>query len=96
MRCGNFINRDTPGDDIPESAVGCCIAFADKVDTLVGIFAIGAVPTGDKDPYALRRAALGGLRIAIEQIQPSTCRIRSRSRVTGMPTSWPPKASLKH
>lgn len=54
------------GDDIPESSVGRCVALADRVDTLVGIFAIGAAPTGDKDPYALRRAALGALRILVE------------------------------
>jgi len=54
------------GDSIPTSPVGCCIAYADRLDTLVGIFAIGSVPTGDKDPFALRRAALGCFRIALE------------------------------
>ncbi|MEQ8231971.1 MAG: glycine--tRNA ligase subunit beta, partial [Gammaproteobacteria bacterium] len=54
------------GDAIPASAVGRCVALADKLDTLVGIFGIGMAPTGDKDPYALRRAALGCLRILIE------------------------------
>lgn len=54
------------GDTIGSSPTARCVAFADKLDTLVGIFAIGSAPTGDKDPYALRRAALGCIRIAIE------------------------------
>ena len=54
------------GDAIPRTAIGRCIAFADKLDTLVGIFSIGGAPTGDKDPFALRRAALGCIRIVIE------------------------------
>lgn len=54
------------GDRIPRSGIGRALAIADKLDTLVGIFGIGEHPTGDKDPYALRRAALGVLRILIE------------------------------
>ena len=54
------------GDQIPQSTTGQIISVADKLDTLVGIFAIGKAPTGDKDPFALRRAALGILRIMIE------------------------------
>ena len=54
------------GDRIPDSAIGRALAMADKLDTLAGIFAVGEQPTGDKDPYALRRAALGVLRILIE------------------------------
>lgn len=54
------------GDRLPESRTGQILAMADRLDTLVGIFAIGQVPTGDKDPFALRRAALGVLRILIE------------------------------
>lgn len=54
------------GDAIPASAAGRCVAVAEKLDTLIGIFAIGGAPTGEKDPYALRRAALGCLRICIE------------------------------
>ena len=53
-------------DDIPKTGIGRAIAIADKLDSLVGIFGIGQAPTGDKDPYALRRAALGVLRIIIE------------------------------
>jgi glycyl-tRNA synthetase beta chain len=54
------------GDQIPQSKTGQIISIADKLDTLVGIFAIGKTPTGDKDPFALRRAALGVLRTMIE------------------------------
>ncbi len=54
------------GDDIPNTPEGCALAVADRLDTLVGLFAIGQPPTGDKDPFALRRAALGTLRILIE------------------------------
>ena len=54
------------GDAIPASAAGRALSIADKLDTLAGIFAIRQNPTGDKDPYALRRAALGILRILIE------------------------------
>ncbi len=54
------------GDQIPQSKTGQIISIADKLDTLVGIFAIVKAPTGDKDPFALRRAALSVLRIIIE------------------------------
>ncbi len=54
------------GDPIPESTTGRIVALADRIDTLVGIFAIGQKPTGEKDPFGLRRAALGVLRILIE------------------------------
>jgi len=54
------------GDAIPESLTGQVLAIADKLDSLCGIFAIGQIPSGDKDPFALRRAALGVLRIIIE------------------------------
>jgi glycyl-tRNA synthetase beta chain len=54
------------GDRLPETPTGIALSLADKVDTLVGIFGIGLRPTGDKDPFALRRAALGALRIMSE------------------------------
>jgi len=54
------------GDVIPESETGKILSLADKIDTLMGIFAIGMKPTGSKDPFSLRRAALGVLRIIIE------------------------------
>ncbi len=55
------------GDELPKGVVGQAVAIADKIDTLVGIFGIGQPPTGSKDPFALRRAALGVLRIIIER-----------------------------
>jgi len=54
------------GDELPQGAVGQALAIADKIDTMVGIFDIGQPPTGSKDPFALRRAALGIVRIIIE------------------------------
>ncbi|NOX91625.1 MAG: glycine--tRNA ligase subunit beta [Gammaproteobacteria bacterium] len=54
------------GDELPATATGQAIAIADKLDTLVGMFGIGQPPTGSKDPFALRRSALGLLRIIIE------------------------------
>ena len=55
------------GDELPSTITGQILALADKLDTLLGIFAIGQKPTGEKDPFALRRAALGVLRILIER-----------------------------
>lgn len=54
------------GDDLPQSAIGQAVALAEKLDTLMGIFGIGQPPTGDKDPFGLRRAAISSLRICIE------------------------------
>jgi len=55
------------GAELPSTLTGAAVALADKLDTLAGIFGIGMLPTGSKDPYALRRAALGVLRILIEK-----------------------------
>ncbi len=55
------------GDVLPGSLVSCSAALADKLDALVGFFGIGQIPTGDKDPFGLRRAALGVLRIVMEK-----------------------------
>jgi len=55
------------GDALPESAEGAAVALADRLDTMVGIFGIGQTPTGSKDPFALRRAAVGIVRILIER-----------------------------
>ncbi len=54
------------GDELPRNEVGLCVALADKLETLVGMFGIGQIPTGDKDPFALRRHALGVIRMLIE------------------------------
>ena len=58
------------GDQLPGSTEASAVALADRVDTLVGIFGIGEPPTGSKDPFALRRASLGVIRILIERSQP--------------------------
>ena len=58
------------GDATPRVAAGQCVALADRVDTLLGIFAIGQKPSGVKDPFGLRRAALGVIRIIIEHDLP--------------------------
>jgi len=55
------------GDSLPTSLVACAVSIADKLDTLVGIFGIGQAPKGDKDPFALRRAAIGLLRIITDK-----------------------------
>ena len=55
-----------PADSLPDSAEGCVVSLADKIDSLVGFFGAGAKPTGSKDPFALRRAALGVIRIILE------------------------------
>jgi len=54
------------GDSLPQGSLACSVALADKLETILGIFGIGQIPTGDKDPFALRRHALGVLRILIE------------------------------
>jgi glycyl-tRNA synthetase beta chain len=55
------------GDIVPETLTGCALALADRIDTLVGIFGIGQIPTGSKDPFALRRASIGVLNILIKR-----------------------------
>ncbi|ODS24139.1 glycine--tRNA ligase subunit beta [Candidatus Endobugula sertula] len=55
------------GDTLPATDVGAVVALADRLDTLVGIFGIGEQPTGSKDPFALRRASVGVLRLLVEQ-----------------------------
>ncbi|MCM5678478.1 glycine--tRNA ligase subunit beta [Schlegelella sp. S2-27] len=58
------------GDDLPRHALGVVVALADKLETLVGLFGVGQVPTGDKDPFALRRHALGVVRMLSEKQLP--------------------------
>ena len=58
------------GDELPRNPVGVCVALADKLETLVNMFGIGQIPTGDKDPFALRRHALGAIRILTEKSLP--------------------------
>ena len=58
------------GDELPRNPAGLCVALADKLETLAGLFGIGQLPTGDKDPFALRRHALGVVRMLIERDLP--------------------------
>ena len=55
------------GDELPSTLTGCALAIADKIDTITGIFGINQLPTGSKDPFALRRASIGALRIIVEK-----------------------------
>lgn len=67
--CQAMIDQYLPGfagDELPSSTVGAAVALADRLDTLTGIFGIGQAPTGSRDPFALRRASVGVLRILIE------------------------------
>ncbi len=58
------------GDALPRNQTGVCVALADKLETLAGMFGIGQIPTGDRDPFALRRHALGVIRMLIEKQLP--------------------------
>jgi glycyl-tRNA synthetase beta chain len=58
------------GDALPRNTVGVAVALADKLETLVGLFGIGQVPTGDKDPFGLRRHALGVIRMLVDKALP--------------------------
>jgi glycyl-tRNA synthetase beta chain len=58
------------GDKLPEGPIACAVALADKLDAIAGMFSIGQQPTGDKDPFGLRRAALGVVRILVENRLP--------------------------
>ena len=62
------------GDRLPEHPVSCAVALADKLDALSGLFGIGQTPTGDKDPFGLRRAAVGVIRILTERRLPLSLR----------------------
>lgn len=55
------------GDEVPQTEIGCVVSIAEKIDTITGLFSIGQPPTGSKDPFALRRAAIGLLRVIIEK-----------------------------
>jgi glycyl-tRNA synthetase beta chain len=57
-------------EDIPRNLIGCTVSFADKLDSIMACFAVGAIPTGSSDPFALRRAALGIVKIVLERELP--------------------------
>jgi glycyl-tRNA synthetase beta chain len=70
LACTEHYQPRFSGDALPSTPVGTAVALADKLETLTGIWGIGLVPTGEKDPFALRRHALGVLRILIEKQLP--------------------------
>jgi glycyl-tRNA synthetase beta chain len=72
------------GDELPHSRVGQVLAVADRMDTLLGIFALGERPTGERDPFGLRRAALGTLRIMIERELDVDLELTLRRAATGL------------
>jgi len=85
------------GDALPETTSGILVALAEKLETLTGMFSIGQTPTGDKDPYALRRHALGLIRILIEKKVPLSLDILFRHAVNefhGCPGFSDPTAAL--
>ena len=67
-----------PNDRVPTDPVSITVALADKIDTLVGFWAIDEKPTGSKDPYALRRAALGVIRLILQERRCACRLIRNR------------------
>jgi glycyl-tRNA synthetase beta chain len=75
------------GDALPASGIGQTLAIAERLDTLVGIFAIGQPPSGDKDPFGLRRAALGVMRIIIEKQLDLDLRALIARAAGGFPTA---------
>ncbi|MHA7840783.1 MAG: glycine--tRNA ligase subunit beta [Gammaproteobacteria bacterium] len=74
------------GDALPATAIGCYVALADKLDTVVSIFSIGKMPTGEKDPFGLRRAGLGLLRIIIEKQLPLDLKTLLQETIKTLPT----------
>ena len=76
MRARITTGRKGPVICVPADPVSVAVALADKIDTLVGFWAIDEKPTGSKDPYALRRAALGVIRIAFLESMIFACRDR--------------------
>jgi glycyl-tRNA synthetase beta chain len=81
-------------DPIPRNLTGCAVAMADKLDSVVGCFAVGLVPTGSSDPYALRRAALGIVKIIIEKKLPVSLSMAVGASTKALLTH-PPKRGVK-
>jgi glycyl-tRNA synthetase beta chain len=80
-------------DPIPRNLTGCAVALADKLDSVVGCFAVGLVPTGSSDPYALRRAALGIVKIILERKLPVSVSMAVGAAAKALLTS-PPKRGV--
>jgi len=82
------------GDELPKTAVSQSLALADRLDTLLGIFAIGQKPTGVKDPFALRRAALGVVRILIEKRLPLNLHDLCQQAANNLPDDLPGESAI--
>ncbi len=82
------------GDNLPQVAAGQIVALADRIDTMLGIFAIGQKPTGVKDPFALRRSALGIIRILIEKELPLDIAEVCRQAAAGLADKLDASASV--
>ena len=80
-------------DPIPRNLTGCIVALADKMDTLVGCFGVGLTPTGSSDPFALRRAALGVVKIMLERKLPLSLAEVIAAAARGL-TTHPPKLHI--
>src|SRR4029077_2207300 len=80
-------------DPIPRNLTGCAVALADKLDSVVGCFAVGLLPTGSSDPYALRRAALGIVKIILEKKLPVSVSMAVGAAAKALLTS-PPKRGV--
>jgi glycyl-tRNA synthetase beta chain len=78
-------------DPIPRNLTGCAVALSDKLDSIVGCFALGLVPTGSSDPYALRRAALGIVKIIFERKLPVSISLAIGAAVKALLTNPPKK-----
>jgi glycyl-tRNA synthetase beta chain len=78
-------------DPIPRNLIGCAVALADKLDSIVGCFAVGLVPTGSSDPYALRRAALGVVKIILDKKPPVSLSSAVGAAAKALLTSPPKK-----
>jgi glycyl-tRNA synthetase beta chain len=80
-------------DPIPRNLTGCAVALGDKLDSVVGCFAVGLVPTGSSDPYALRRAALGIVKIILERKLPVSMSLAVGAAAKALLTN-PPKRGV--
>ena len=80
-------------DEIPRNLTGCAVALADKLDSIVACFAVGRIPTGSSDPYALRRAALGVVKIILERRLPVALSLAVAAASRSL-TTLPPKLAV--
>ena len=79
-------------DPIPRNLIGCAVALADKLDSIVGCFAVGVVPTGSSDPFALRRAALGIVKIILDKKLPVSLSLAVGAATKALLTHAPKRA----